>query len=66
MDFGSGDGRVVAAAAKHGLRSRKDNPNIYPITQRVHVPNIWVVGFWVIVIIEQVLGRYMIIRYLDP
>ena len=30
------------------------------------MPNIWVVGFWVIVIIEQVLGRYMIIRYLDP
>ena len=24
------------------------------------------VGFWVILIIVQVLGKYMIIRYLDP
>ena len=35
-------------------------------------PNTWdsqrvqVLGFWVIVIIVQVLGEYMIIRYLDP
>ena len=36
------------------------------ITQRVQVPNNWVLGFWVIVIIVQVLGRYMIIGYLDP
>ena len=42
------------------IRSRPGLP------QRVHVPNIWVVGFWVIVIMVQVLGRYMIIRYLDP
>ena len=33
---------------------------------RVHVPNNLVLGFWVIVIIVQVLGKYMIIRYLDP
>ena len=25
-----------------------------------------VLGFWVIVIVVQVLGKYMIIRYLDP
>ena len=35
-------------------------------TQRVHVPNNWVLGFWVIVITVQVLGKYMYIRYLDP
>ena len=33
---------------------------------RVQVPNILVLGVWVIVIIVQVLGKYMIIRYLDP
>ena len=36
------------------------------ITLRVHVPNNWVLGFWVIVIIVQVLGKYMIIKCLDP
>ena len=36
------------------------------IPQRVHVPNNQVLGFWVIVIVVQVLGKYMIIRYLDP
>ena len=35
-------------------------------TQRVQVPNNLVLGFWVIVIIVQVLGKYMIIGYLDP
>ena len=35
-------------------------------TQRVHVPNNSVLGIWVIVIIVQVLGKYMIIWYLDP
>ena len=29
-------------------------------------PRNQVLGFWVIVLIVQVLGRYMIIRYLDP
>ena len=33
---------------------------------RVQVPNNWVLGFWVIVIMVQVLGKYMIIKYLDP
>ena len=33
-------------------------------TQRVQVPNNKVLGIWVIVIIIQILGKYMIIRYL--
>ena len=33
---------------------------------RVHVPDNWLLRFWVIGIIVQVLGKYMIIRYLDP
>ena len=32
-------------------------------SQRVHVPNNWVLGFRVIAIIVQVFGKY---RYLDP
>ena len=28
--------------------------------------NNWVLRVWVIVIVVQVLGKYMIIRYLDP
>ena len=39
---------------------------LYCLTQRVHVPNNKVPGIWVIVIIVQVSGKYMIIRYLDP
>ena len=34
-------------------------------TQRVHVPNTWVLEIWVTVIIRRILGKYMIIRYLD-
>ena len=41
-------------------------PQNLTITLRVHVPNNWVLGIWVIVIIVMVLGKYMIIRYLDP
>ena len=37
-----------------------------PSTLRVHVPNNLVLTVLVIVIIEQVLGKYMIIGYLDP
>ena len=29
-------------------------------------PNNWVLGIWAIVIIVQILGKYMIIGYLDP
>ena len=36
------------------------------LTQRVQVPNNEVLGIGVIVMIVQVLGKYMIIRYLDP
>ena len=35
-------------------------------TLRVHVPNNWVLRVLVIVIVVQVLGKYMIIGYLDP
>ena len=33
---------------------------------RVHVPNNWVLGVLVLVIVVQALGKYMNIRYLDP
>ena len=36
------------------------------MSQRVQVPNNLVLGFWVIVILVQGLGKYVIIRYLDP
>ena len=36
------------------------------LTQRIHVPNNEVLGFWVVVAIVQVLGKYMIFKYLDP
>ena len=36
------------------------------LTLRVHVPNNLVLGIWVIVIIVQVWGKCIIIRYLDP
>ena len=36
------------------------------VTQRVHVGNNDVFGCWVIGIMVQALGKYMIIRYLDP
>ena len=36
------------------------------LAQRVHVPNYLVLGFGVIVLIVQVLSKYMIIRYFDP
>ena len=35
-------------------------------SQRVRVPNNSVLGFWAIVIVVQVSGKYMIFRYLDP
>ena len=35
-------------------------------TLRVHVPNYWVLRVLAIVIVVQVLGKYMIIGYLDP
>ena len=36
------------------------------LTLRVHVPNNQVLGTRVIVLIVQALGKYMIMRYLDP
>ena len=38
----------------------------FRVSLRVHVPNTWVVGFWIIAIIVQALGKYMIFGYLDP
>ena len=35
-------------------------------SQRFQVPNNWVLGFWVVVIIVQVLGKCSIITYLEP
>ena len=35
-------------------------------SQRVQVPNNWVLEFWVIVGIVQVSGKYMIIKHVDP
>ena len=36
------------------------------LAQRVHVPNNLVLGFGVIVLIVQVMSKYMIIMYVDP
>ena len=52
---------VALQTAENQIRLR-----IWPISLRVHVPNNQVLGFWVIVIIVQVLGKYIIIGYLDP
>ena len=41
-------------------------PEISTKTLRVHVPNNQVLGIWVIVIVGQVLGKYVIIGHLDP
>ena len=35
------------------------------LSLRVQVPNNLILGFWVIVIVVQILGKYMILRYLD-
>ena len=35
-------------------------------SQRVHVPNDLVLGIWVVLVVIQVLVKYMIIRYLHP
>ena len=52
----------VGLGSPHGLETS------FSLSQRVHVPNNLVLGFWVIVIIVQVLGKYsyIIIEYLDP
>ena len=40
--------------------------NGFGVSLRVHVPNNWVLGILVIVILVQMLGKYMLIGYLDP
>ena len=42
------------------------NCGVLCVPQRVHVPNNWVLGDWLIGIVVQVLGKYTIIGYLDP
>ena len=49
--------------AKH-LRAHMSS--VFVGAQRVHAPNNQLLGFWVIVIMVQALGKHMIIRYLDP
>ena len=44
----------------------EDRAVLFRVSLRVHVPNNWVLRVLVIVIAVQVLGKYMIIRYLDP
>ena len=33
---------------------------------RVQAPNTYVLGYWVIVIMVQLLGKYLTVGYLDP
>ena len=46
----------------HGIRG----PVVQKSSLRVQVLSNWVLGFWVVVLVVQVLGKYMSIRYLDP
>ena len=41
---------------------REDSKGWAYLPRGSHVPNNWVLGVWVIVIIVHVLGKYMIIR----
>ena len=62
--------RLLECGSSQGCSPRACywKPQLYgaALHQRVHVPNNWVLGFWVIVIIVLVLVKYMIIRYLGP
>ena len=40
--------------------------DIWGLGFRVHVPSNWVLRVLVIVVLVQVLGKYMIVRYVDP
>ena len=48
----------------HALSSQLHMHNWVTVALWVHVPNIWVLR--VIVVIVQVLGKYLIIRYFGP
>ena len=56
----------MGTAQTQALEGSKNGGALRHITQRVQVPNNWVLGIWVIVITLLALGKYMIIRYLDP
>ena len=62
--------KATPAPTKHKKSKSRRAPSrrhgYIGITQRVHVPNNLVLGLWVIVIIAQVLGKYMMMGYLDP
>ena len=74
-------GQQASSVATMGMRISRPQPSVSGgrscfslnegplqrgVTQRVQVPNNEVLWFWVIVIIVQVLGKYMIIGYLYP
>ena len=58
----------MAAQDRFGLQSPSTplTVSLTRLTQRVHVRNNQVLGIWVLVIVVQVWGKYMIFRYLDP
>ena len=49
----------------HGLQGCRPDAEKYR-TLRIQVPHNKVLTIWVIAIVVQVLGKYMIIGYLDP
>ena len=59
-------GQKQSVREEHPWPNNGTNPLERVLTLRIHVPNIWVLGIWVIVIIVQDLSKSMIIRYLDP
>ena len=59
-------GGAMGVCKKGALRDSNPRPQALNPNPRGSMPNIWVLGIWVIVIIVQVLGKYMIIGYLDP
>ena len=51
------------------LAAGPNRPNIISMkgrTPRVQVPNDWVLGILAVEIVVQILGKYMIIKHLDP
>ena len=60
--------QVLENADRSSTRGPLSQMLCFPTSEslRVHVPNNWVLGQWGIVIIVLVLGKYMIMRYLDP
>ena len=57
---------VPVSLAPEPPENCKPYANAKALSLRVRVPNSWVPGLGLIVFIMQVLGKYMVIRYLDP